>query len=90
MLSITYVQRCVGVTLYSEPELPVDPSVYAVRFSFCQKFANCCKGEQKMFVEICLLLALHSADLQSLLHQAHNIAFWRRTENKKSEIDVEM
>lgn len=36
-----------------------------------------------MFVEICLLLALHSADLQSLLHQAHNIAFWRRTENKK-------
>lgn len=89
MLSITYVQRCVGVTLYSEPELPVDPSVYAVRFSFCQKFANCGKGEQKMFVEICLLLALHSADLQSLLHQAHNIAFWRRTENK-SEIDVEM
>lgn len=31
-----------------------------------------------MFVEICLLLALHSADLQSLLHQAHNIAFWDR------------
>lgn len=41
--------------------------------------------------EIFLLLALHLADLQSLLHQAHDRALWRRTENKKkSEIDMEV
>lgn len=41
--------------------------------------------------EIFLLPALHLADLQSLLHQAHDTALWRRTENKKkSEIDMEV
>lgn len=93
MLSVTYVQRCVGVTLCSEPELHVDPICMQYSSIFVKSLQIAAKDYKKCLFagEICLLLALHLADLQSLLHQVHDIALWRRTENKKkSEIGMEM